>query len=144
MSAPQNWRHFAARPPAPKRDLLGPKHDYNAEARQQAAVVEWCRWVRPDVIVFHVPNGGLRSKPEAARLKWMGVLAGVLDLVLILPDGRSAYWECKTPVGRLSDDQKKFIAHLERMGHSWGTVRTIEDARAELTRLGIETKETSR
>jgi len=135
-----NWGNFAAHAPAPHRDL-SPKRDHNAEARRQAAVVEWCRWVKPEIIVFHVANGGLRSKPAAARLKWMGVLPGVPDLILVLPSGRTAFWECKTPKGGLSPEQKTFIDRLTELGHSWGIVRSIDDARRELAALGIETKE---
>jgi hypothetical protein len=131
---------------AAPRDLLGRplprrERDRNAEARRQAAIVEYVRWVAPQLICFHVPNGGLRTKAEAARLKWVGVLAGVLDLVLLLPSGRSAYWETKTPHGRLSDDQQAFIERLIALGHSWALVRSIDDARRELAALGIETRE---
>ena len=122
-------------------DPLERRRDGNAEARAQAAVVEWVRWCAPQVTIFHVPNGGLRSKAEAARLRWVGTLAGVLDLVLVLPDGRSAYWETKTPKGRLSDDQRAFIARLEAAGHSWAIVRGIDDARVALKMLGVVTRE---
>ena len=126
-------------PPIEKR-----RRDSNAEARRQAAIVDYVRWVAPQVVIFAVPNGGLRSKAEAARLKWTGVLAGVLDLVLVLPERRSAYWETKTPKGRLTDDQRKFIAKLEAAGHVWALVRDIDDARRELVALGIETRELHR
>jgi hypothetical protein len=120
------------------------KRDHNAEARRQAAIVEYVRYVAPQIVIFHVPNGGLRSKAEAARLKWTGVLAGVLDLVLILPNARCAFWETKTPNGRLSDDQRAIIRRLTELGHSWAIVRSIDDARRDLTALGIETKEAGR
>lgn len=127
---------------APAHDLFGPSpRDANAEARSQAAIVEYVRLVAPEIIIFSVPNGGLRSKAEAARLKWTGVLAGVLDLVLVLPDGRSAFWEVKTPKGRLSADQREFIARLEALDHAWAVVRDIDDARRELARLRIDTRE---
>jgi hypothetical protein len=131
---------------AAQRDLLGrplPRYerDRNAEARRQASIVEYAGWVAPHIIVFHVPNGGLRTKAEAARLKWIGVLAGVLDLVLVLPDGRCAFWETKTPRGRLSDDQLAFIKRLITLGHRWAVVLSIDDARRELAALGIETRE---
>ncbi|HEY1881222.1 MAG TPA: hypothetical protein VGG68_14945 [Caulobacteraceae bacterium] len=115
--------------------------DGNAEARRQAAIVDYVRWVAPDVVIWAVPNGGWRTKAEAARLKWVGVLAGVLDLSLALPNGRSAYWETKTAHGRLSSDQFAFIRRLEGIGHTWAVVRGIEDARFELARLGVKTKE---
>jgi hypothetical protein len=89
------------------------RRDLNAEARIQAGIVEFVRAVAPRVIIFHIPNGGLRSKAEAARMRWTGVLAGALDLVLVLPAARCAFWETKTDRGRLSGDQKDFIARLE-------------------------------
>ena len=62
--------------------------DRNAEARIQAAIVAWVRTVAPEVVIFHPPNGGLRNKSEAARLKWIGTLAGVPDLVVLGRDGQ--------------------------------------------------------
>ena len=117
------------------------RRDNNAEARRQAAIVEYVRWVAPHILIWAVPNGGWRNKSEAARLKWTGVLAGVLDLSLALPDGRSAYWETKVPKAYMSDDQKKIAADLERLGHVWALVRSIDDARRELARLGVKTRE---
>jgi hypothetical protein len=74
----------------------------NAEDHIQAAVVEWVRTVAPHVVAFAVPNGGLRSKSEAAKLKWTGTLAGVPDLVLIAqPGGRAHFIEVKTADGRV-------------------------------------------
>jgi hypothetical protein len=115
--------------------------DRNAEGKRQAAIVEYVRMVAPHIIIYHVPNGGYRTRAEAARLKWIGVLAGVLDLVLLSPGGRSAHWECKKPKGRLSPDQRDYIARLEGLGHSWAIVLSIDDARRELARLGVETRE---
>jgi hypothetical protein len=115
--------------------------DRNAEGRRQIAIVEFLRWVAPQCIVFHPANGGWRTPAEAARFKAMGALAGVLDLVLVLPQGRCAFWEIKTDSGRLSDHQKAMIIRLEGLGHSWALVRDIDDARRELSALGVETKE---
>lgn len=126
----------------PRKPPAKPQRDNNAEARRQAAIVAYVRVVAPQLLIWHVPNGGLRTKSEAARLKWVGVLAGVLDLTLILPAGRCAFWETKVPkTGRLSDDQLKMIADLERLGHIWAVVLSIDDARRELKRLGVATRE---
>ena len=103
------------------RDLFGRRtarpRDRNGEARRQAAIVDYVRRVAPDVEIWHVPNGGLRSKAEAGRLKWTGVLAGVYDLTLALPGGRSAYWECKTPWGQLSQAQCEWSLRMLALGH---------------------------
>ena len=127
------------------RDLFGRRtarpRDRNGEARRQAAIVDYVRRVARDVEIWAVPNGGLRSKAEAGRLKWTGVLAGVYDLTLALPGGRSAYWECKTPWGQLSAEQSEWALRMLALGHHLALVRSIDDARAELQRYGIMTRE---
>ena len=56
------------------------------EERLQRALVQHLRLRLPTPwLVFHVPNGGARSKAEAGIFKAMGVLAGVPDLFLIGP-----------------------------------------------------------
>jgi VRR-NUC domain len=69
---------------APKRIRL-PRH----EDREQMALVQWFRlaYPRQSDYLLHVPNGGLRGKREAGRLKAMGVSAGFPDLLLLLPSG---------------------------------------------------------
>lgn len=135
------WRRQGA--PAPNLFGLRPRN-LNAEAERQAAIVEYVRWVAPEIVIWAVPNGGLRTKREAARLKWTGVAAGVPDLTLGLPDGRSAFWEVKTPQGRLSADQRAFVARLEALGHVFMVVRDIDDARRALAWLGVLTREEAR
>jgi hypothetical protein len=118
--------------------------DHNAEARIQAAIVDWVRAVAPQVLVFAVPNGGLRSKAEAARLKWTGVLAGVPDLVVIAPGGRAFFLEVKTADGRLSTDQRDVHACLVALGTPATIVRSIDDARLAFGVWGIKTREAAR
>ena len=115
--------------------------DRNAEGRRQIAIVEYVRWVAPEIIIFHPANGGWRTKTEAARFKAMGALAGIPDLMLVLPDGRAAFWECKTDKGRASPAQAEIFARLAALGHHAAIVRGINDARRELAWLGVETKE---
>lgn len=113
----------------------------NGEAKIQASVVAWVRLVAPQVICFSVPNGGLRTKAEAALLRWTGTLAGVPDLILVLPGGRCAFWEVKAPDGRLSQAQADMLERLDDMGVPCAIIRSIDDARRDLAALGIETRE---
>lgn len=56
--------------------------------------------LHPDLeLIYHVPNGGYRTKPEAAKLKAMGVKPGVFDLVLPAPRRpyHGLYLEMKKP-----------------------------------------------
>ena len=113
----------------------------NAEARIQAAVVEWIKWCAPQTVVFAVPNGGLRSKAEAARMRWTGTLAGVPDLAVLAPVGKVYFLEVKTPDGRLSSEQSEMFDCLTALGIGAAIVRSVDDARRAFSAWGIKTRE---
>ena len=113
----------------------------NAEYVIQASIVAFIRAVLPSVIVFHVPNGGLRAKREAALLKWIGTVAGIPDLGLILPDGRSAWIEVKAPGGSLSPEQKAVHKALTDLGHPYAVCRSVDDVKAFFDHIDVRTRE---
>lgn len=80
------------------------------EHRIQATCVRWFRLKYPHLSprLFAVPNGGRRDDVTGARLKEEGVLAGVADLVLLVPNAKyhALLIEMKTPKGRQSDSQR--------------------------------------
>ena len=115
----------------------------NAEAKIQAAIVEWVRTVAPSTIVFAVPNGGLRTKSEAALLKWTGALAGVPDLILLAPSGRAFGLEVKTSEGRVSPKQRALMMQMNSIGVSTAVVRSIDDVRLAFDAWGISTRESA-
>lgn len=88
-----------------------------SEADEQAAVVEYCG--AKGIPVYHVPNGGLRSKSEAARLKRQGVKAGVPDLCIPVPNAsnHALYIEMKAEGGRVSSQQSEWIGLLRSHGN---------------------------
>lgn len=63
----------------------------SSEDTEQEIVMQWARinsgkW--PELsLLHHIPNGGARNAREAAKLKRMGVLAGVSDLHLPVARG---------------------------------------------------------
>jgi hypothetical protein len=118
--------------------------DRNAEARTQAAIVEWIRLVAPELIVFHVPNGGLRSKAEAARMRWVGVLAGVPDLVVLGRDGRCWLVEVKAPGGTLSADQRAIRDWCTALRVPFVIAKSIDDVRLAFQIWEITTREAKR
>ena len=83
---------------------------------------------RPSVIHYHPPNGEFRSKRTGARLKRMGVRAGVADFALILPCGMAAFLELKSAKGVPSDAQRAFRADCERNGTPYAIARTPNEA----------------
>jgi VRR-NUC domain len=118
--------------------------DRNAESRQQAAVVEWIRLVAPQCVVFAVPNGGLRTKAEAARLKWTGALAGVADLVIIDEHGLAYFLEMKSPDGRLSESQQQFRDLCRQRNWPYEICHTVTEAAAIFAKWRIPTREAKR
>ncbi len=94
-----------------------------------------------DGLCFAIPNGGLRTKAEAAKLKWTGVVAGIPDMCLVLPDGRSLWMEMKTRAGRLSPAQEEVHKVFGHLGHPVSLIRSLDDFLDELRRLGVKTRE---
>jgi VRR-NUC domain len=123
-------------------DLFGRQlRDANAEARIQASIVAWARLVAPDALTFAIPNGGVRTKAEAARLKWTGVLAGIPDLAIIAAGRRVFFIEVKAPGGSLSADQREIRDFLTALGTPPAICRSIDDARRAFANWGISTRE---
>jgi hypothetical protein len=122
-------------------DLFGRRRrDANAEARLQAAIVEWIRAVAPSVLVFAIPNGGYRTPAEAARMRWTGVLAGVPDLCIVAPGGRVHFIEVKTTTGSLSDAQRAVHDAMVALGTPPAVCRSLEDARRAIAAWDIPTR----
>ncbi len=70
--------------------------------------------------MFAIPNGGLRDKITASRLKQTGVKPGVPDVMLPLPWGSYAglFLELKKlRKGVVSEDQRKYHTELRSRGY---------------------------
>jgi len=69
-------------------------------------------------MVFHIPNGGMRNKATAARLKAAGVKAGIPDLLVPVPRGKygGLFVELKSLKrgAKLSKEQLEMIEKLRR------------------------------
>lgn len=87
-------------------------------------------------IYFHVPNGEKRDKRTAAKLKAMGVLPGVADLLVLVPGMPPAGLELKAPGRTQSDDQKAFQAAWEAAGGLYAVADRIDEAVAALRDWG--------
>ena len=73
----------------------------------QIAVIDYLRYQFPHVLAFHCPNGGSRNAIEGAKLKRMGVLAGVSD-ILIFHRCRMCAIELKIKPNLPTPKQKEF------------------------------------
>lgn len=76
---------------------------------------------------FAIPNGGKRSKIEAAIMKGLGVKAGVPDLWIGFSQGRGIFIELKAPNGRVSKKQTEVMVKLEALGHETFVCRSLDE-----------------
>jgi len=112
------------------RPRQSPNDRAPTEHEEQREFVAWFRKSFPDTRIFAIPNGGKRGKAEAGRLKLEGVSAGVPDLHV---PAWSLWIEMKRAQrGRVSADQKDWIAYLESIGHFVIIGRGFEDARKQI------------
>ncbi|GIW60815.1 MAG: hypothetical protein KatS3mg087_1881 [Patescibacteria group bacterium] len=98
-----------------------------SEDKIQAQIVKYLRLHNDRCIVFHIPNGGTRNIIEASKFKRIGVLAGVADLVVLLPKGRCVFLEVKTQRGQQSERQKQFEKRVKELGFDYHIVRSVDD-----------------
>lgn len=96
----------------------------NPEHLLQSALIKW--WALqhklyglPELALLAIPNGGLRNKITASRLKREGVRRGVSDLFLCAPNKEyHGLWiEMKAGNNGTSNEQKQFIAHADANGY---------------------------
>lgn len=87
--------------------------------------------------MYHVPNGGVRHKATAGRLKAEGVKSGVPDVVLPCPRGtyHGLYIEMKRiKGGRTSDEQKDYLAFLKEQGYKTTVCKGWQEAADAITK----------
>lgn len=101
------------------------------ESELQRSCVKWFRYkystLKP--LLFAVPNGGFRNVREASIMKAEGVVAGVSDLILLLPrQGFHALCiEMKTQKGKQSDNQKEFALAVGAEGYKYVICRSFDE-----------------
>lgn len=109
-----------------------------------------------DAFVFHVPNGGARTKLEALHFKEAGTTAGVPDLIAVGTSGDILFLEIKAKVqvrdepvpphlriNSLSDSQKVVVPDLRRRGFTVAVVDNVEDALAAAHAAGFSPRPAS-
>jgi len=90
-----------------------------SEFQIQSAVIAALRLqCRPGITYWHCPNGEVRDKRHAAKLKAMGTLRGVADLTFVFPNAAPLlFLELKAYGRRLTPDQRQFRDLMQAAGH---------------------------
>ena len=108
------------------------KHE---ESKTQRACVKWFRLVYPELsrLLFAVPNGGKRGIREAVIMKAEGVVAGVADLLLLVPRGgyNALAIEMKGDKGKQTKNQKLWQQDFEKAGGKYVVCRGFDNFKKE-------------
>jgi len=114
------------------------KAPHPSEHKIQTALMDYLMFAgRKDLFWFAIPNQSNRHIHNAAKMKAEGVRSGIPDLCFMLDQGRVAWLEMKTQIGRLSDTQKAFRDRAQALGHHWAMARSVDEAIPHLTAWGV-------
>lgn len=102
-----------------------------SESAIQKAVFKWVR-MRKDLedLVFKIPNEGKRTASYGRRMREEGMLAGVFDIFVSIPNhGFHGMWlELKSKQGKLSLMQHRFKRKQESMGYFCVVCYDVDEA----------------
>jgi hypothetical protein len=90
----------------------------------------------PRLVWWHTPNGGRRSRIEAAIFAGLGVRPGVADLIL-LHNGRVFALELKTDAGRPTAAQMQFVSDFNAAGGTAAITNGLDQALRALEAWGV-------
>lgn len=116
----------------PKRKLKRP------EQEMQILQVEFLEWALVAPWRFlHIPNGGYRTRAEAAVMKAMGQKEGAADILFLGPTWPFVWIENKSEKGRLSDAQTEWRDWCRSICAPWFLCRSLEDMIAACADAGV-------
>lgn len=90
------------------------------EYHLQHEIILWANANRPDIVVIPIVNEAARNNRNYV------VLNGASDLVVVLPQ-KVIFVELKTAKGVQSKYQKIFQNRVEKLGHEYYIVRSLEE-----------------
>jgi hypothetical protein len=112
-----------------------------SELQIQVSLVQRLRLqARPNIVWFHAPNGEQRDPRVAAKLRGMGVIPGVSDLIFIWKEQETIKVLClelKARKRKLSAPQEAFAYRVLEVGCYFEHADNIDDAVAILQKYRI-------
>lgn len=107
----------------------------HVEDRIQRQCVQWFRYKFPKEKIFASANGGFRSKIEAAIMKGSGVLSGVSDLQIPVPNlsYHGFFIEMKKPGGKVTPNQKEFLEYVKSKNYQASVIYSFDQFVKEVT-----------
>lgn len=111
------------------------RHDEDDLQRAVMVFLDWS--LPPDAVAFAVPNGGKRGKREAARMRGMGVKAGIPD-ICVIHSGRVAFIELKARRGVMSPAQKDMTRRLVYCRTAVFMCKSVDEVDEALRTVGVQ------
>jgi hypothetical protein len=109
------------------------KEEYNIHC----AIIDLLRRTSlPGIVFWHTDQGGKKTPAQAARSKAMGLLPGVHDIILSMPNKSMMYMEVKSRNGRVSKEQSAFGDAMRSHGHYVCVVKSLDEAIRHLSNVG--------
>lgn len=110
----------------------------NEEHRIQCACVQWFRAQYPKdaLLLYAIPNGGRRDAITGKKLKDEGVVRGVADMNLDIPNIHYHGLRIEMKAGKTgsqSKEQKEFQARVEAKGYKYVICRSLDDFMREVS-----------
>ena len=114
-----------------------PRVPVASEDEEQCALIQWwaaqhMRWGLPEFALYAIPNGGLRHRVVAAKLKGAGVRKGIQDLNLDVPRGTHhglrIEMKSRCRAARVRPDQAEVHAFLKSQHYKVAVCRGMEEA----------------
>lgn len=97
-----------------------------SEHQLQSWAITYLRFHK--ILCFAVPNAGKRSGALGRYCKNEGLLAGVADVVIVLPKGRVVFVEFKVGSNKQEPEQVDFQKQLDARDHDYRIWRTQKEA----------------
>lgn len=105
--------------------------------QQSCFVFHWNTYPNQRGLFFRIKNEGT-NRISGARDKASGVIAGVADSCLLLPDGRGVIFiEFKLEKGNKSETQKLWEERISKHGYPYLIIRTLEDFKSLCKKHGL-------
>lgn len=80
-------------------------------------------------LLFAIPNGGQRNIQTAAYLKKEGVVSGVADMFLSVPNTEyhGLYLEFKVDYNKQSESQKQFEILVTKQNYKYQIIKSVDE-----------------
>ena len=100
------------------------------EERLQAASMRYIRLQYPGAVSFHVANERQTSPARGAKLKKLGVLKGVADILILEPSPQGFHGlaiELKSKKGKIQPSQELFLSRIGARGYYTTVCRSFDE-----------------